>query len=532
MFYLSKNTLHNTCHLLVNATDKLQLISNIKDAFVNIDTKKIVDEDTKVLIESIKKFSHDIYEKNIRDSKLARMYFEQCSLPEDVKSIVLNNNKFELSDQLVDSYTSFYAKAKYQEKLTKEVESLQEQMARFEFSGIDDVQEVSTKLIETVERLKGLTDGVSKDSTRKDSFVVSMNEEGEDDFGMLELEQELEEAEKNRIKTGNFFDNITGGGFSPGCFYLLASKPGGFKSGTLHNIVEEISCNADVEQMKIPTGMIPCILYINLEMSKRQIINRRISFYKANSDAIYYGGGQEDPPTLAGRIRKMIKEGGSKVEVVFHQAEAKEYTSAKLKSDILDLEKKGRKVILVVTDYLDLFKYEPSPEDEYEKELPITTKAFKHRALAKELNIPIISGAQLNKEGGRAISEHLHKAEHEDIVRRMEGDHLAKGYAVNTIPEQVYMMFRYPIDGEEDEYFGIVVDKDREGVARYISKDGKDETKEKASKGKRKVDGRVYYLVKTDGYRIGNNYARTIRDFIKDDTADEIAAMTIDKSEI
>ena len=63
-------------------------MENIKTAFDTIDTNKIVDVDTRTLVESVKIFANDLYEKSIRVPKQAKMYFESSSLPDEVKELV------------------------------------------------------------------------------------------------------------------------------------------------------------------------------------------------------------------------------------------------------------------------------------------------------------------------------------------------------------------------------------------------------------------------------------------------------------
>ena len=44
MFYDNKNVLYTTYKLLINATEKLDLVNNIKEAFENINSKEILDK--------------------------------------------------------------------------------------------------------------------------------------------------------------------------------------------------------------------------------------------------------------------------------------------------------------------------------------------------------------------------------------------------------------------------------------------------------------------------------------------------------
>ena len=532
MFYDNKNVLYTTYKLLINATEKLDLVNNIKEAFENINSKEILDKDTRDLVESIKTFSDNIYSKNIRDRNIARMYFDECNIDENIKSII--TAEFNLSDSLIQSYINYYAKFTHSLSLINQMEKTSKYITDFELSGIDDVEKNANKMLESVSQLKEIADKVENSIAKKDLFSFSVNEEFKS-MNTDSLEDELYTTEKNRIFTGTFIDNLTAG-FVGGNLYIGAAASGRGKTMFLHNVVERIATHMKPEDFKVPSGMVPCILYVNLEMTKHQIIRRRASYFDESQEDILFGKGDEDNSKLEERMVNMLKKHNSNIEIIFQQGKRAEYGTTSLKTDITRLESMGRKVVFVALDYLNLSKYEPYAEDVRENDMTLTIKARRFKAFAEEHNLPVVTLAQLNGQGTTVVSEGLLKAQYDDFVKRLEpGTHLARASFLIDEVDMLSFLSLFSVPEEDYDFFSITTFKDRDNVSRYIDKDGK------AIRNKRtgKYDnGNVMYCAKMEGnpedggYRISNNYEASIRGFIQDTEGDSINAMTVEAKDL
>ena len=173
-------------------------------------------------------------------------------------------------------------------------------------------------------------------------------------------------------------------------------------------------------------------------------------------------------------------------------------------------------------------KWEPSLTDEAERNEPIVIKTEQQREVAKEFKIPVITAAQMNREASK-LKEQLPKAFKEDIVKSVNSGMLAKGFSITNVAEQIYCVYKFNIG--DDSYFSLVVDKDRDGQAKYVDPITH-KTKEAKPKSKRgQFDGRVHYVSKLDGFRITNNYSDTIKNFISSD-ADTVSVISVDESDI
>ena len=526
MFYLNKQTLTTTMTLMINSTEHLQLMANIKDAYSNINTKKIDDVEIRKLVEACKTFSNDLFEKRIKTPKQARAYFDLSDLDPYVKEVIAENDTI-LSETLLNEYSNYFARIKYQDILSKEMESLNNRWDYFARTGISTVLPATQDLITSANNVTDIVSKLTRDTSSKKAFVVNPDKSSTvKSFGMERVEQSALESETRKVRTGLFLDHITGGGFNIGALYIAASISGGFKSGLLQNIAESIAIEMSPEEFSVPTGMMPAVLYINLEMSDIQMTHRKISFFGEDYDKIAFGD-ESSPATMEERMYELLQRHNSKIPVIYQHG-SKGYSISALKSDLQQYEREGYKIICLVTDYLDLFKWEPSLTDEAERNEPIVIKTEQQREVAKEFKIPVITAAQMNREASK-LKEQLPKAFKEDIVKSVNSGMLAKGFSITNVAEQIYCVYKFTIG--DDSYFSLVVDKDRDGQAKYVDPITH-KTKEAKPKSKRgQFDGRIHYVSKLDGFRITNNYSDTIKNFISSD-ADTVSVISVDESDI
>ena len=527
MFYLNKQTLITTMTLMINSTDHLQLMANIKEAYADVNSNKIDDIEIRKLVDACKSFSHDIFEKRIKMPKQARAYFDLSDLDPYVKEVIAENNNI-LSDTVLNEYSNYFARIKYQDILAKTMEGLNDDWDVFSKTGISNVIPATQNMITSANNINDIITKLTKATSIKKSFVVNPDKESPvKSFGIEQVEQTLLEKENRKIRTGLFVDNLNGGGFNIGSLYIVASISGGFKSGLLQNIAESIAIEMSPDEFDVPTGTVPAILYLNLEMYDYQMVSRKVSFFGEDYDKIVFGD-EDSPPTMEERIHDMLERHNSKIPVIYqHGTEG--YSISALKADIQQYEREGYKIVCLLTDYVDLFKYEPSSTDEAERNEPIVIKTKQQREVAREFKIPVITAAQMNRAAS-VLKDQLPKAFKEDIVKSINSGMLAKGYSITNIAEQIYCVYKFTIG--EETYFSLLVDKDRDGVAKYVDPVTHKVKDNKGKAGrKRGYDGRVHYVCKLNGFRITDDYTDTITNFITSD-ADTVSVISVDESDI
>lgn len=169
-------------------------------------------------------------------------------------------------------------------------------------------------------------------------------------------------------------------GMGPGQFIIVAARPGMGKTSLAMNIVEHV-----VVDLKIPVGV------HSLEMTKEELMSRML-FQRARADYQRYRTGylMQDDVDKIGRAAVQI-------------AHAPMWVDDEAGVSIMELRSKARRMVqehgirLLMVDYVQLMKGERGKRyNSRTDELTDVSNGLK--ALAKELRIPVLALAQLNRE--------------------------------------------------------------------------------------------------------------------------------------
>src|SRR6266536_4390668 len=181
------------------------------------------------------------------------------------------------------------------------------------------------------------------------------------------------------ISTGFLeFDRMTSG-LHPSEMIVIAARPSMGKTALAMNIAEHVGINE-----KLPVGV------FSLEMSGQQLVQRLLcSRARVNLQKVRDGFlGERDFPSLTAAASKL--------------AEAKIFIDDSASLSILELRAKARRlkaqqeVQLLIIDYLQLLR-STSRRAQDNRQLEISEISAGLKGLAKELKIPIIVVAQLNR---------------------------------------------------------------------------------------------------------------------------------------
>src|ERR1700730_6192533 len=174
------------------------------------------------------------------------------------------------------------------------------------------------------------------------------------------------------------FDRMTSG-LHPSEMIVIAARPSMGKTALAMNIAEHVAINE-----KLPVGV------FSLEMSCQQLVQRLLcSRARVNLQKVRDGFlGERDFPSLTAAASKL--------------AEAKIFIDDSASLTILELRAKARRlkaqqdVQLIIIDYLQLLR-STSRRAQDNRQLEISEISAGLKGLAKELKIPIIVVAQLNR---------------------------------------------------------------------------------------------------------------------------------------
>src|ERR1043166_4427880 len=175
------------------------------------------------------------------------------------------------------------------------------------------------------------------------------------------------------------FDRMTSG-MHPSEMIVIAARPSMGKTALAMNIAEHVAINE-----KLPVGV------FSLEMSSQQLVQRLLcSRARVNLQKVRDGFlGERDFPSLTAAASKL--------------AEAKIFIDDSASLTILELRAKARRlkaqqdVQLIVVDYLQLLR-STSRRAQDNRQLEISEISAGIKGLAKELKIPVIVVAQLNRQ--------------------------------------------------------------------------------------------------------------------------------------
>src|SRR6266436_5424052 len=175
------------------------------------------------------------------------------------------------------------------------------------------------------------------------------------------------------------FDRMTSG-LHPSEMVVIAARPSMGKTALAMNIAEHVAINE-----KLPVGV------FSLEMSSQQLVQRLLcSRARVNLQRVRDGFlGERDFPSLTAAASKL--------------AEAKIFIDDSASLSILELRAKARRlkaqqdVSLIIVDYLQLLR-STSRRAQDNRQLEISEISAGLKALAKELKIPVIVVAQLNRQ--------------------------------------------------------------------------------------------------------------------------------------
>jgi replicative DNA helicase len=175
------------------------------------------------------------------------------------------------------------------------------------------------------------------------------------------------------------FDRMTSG-LHPSEMIVIAARPSMGKTALAMNIAEYVAVNE-----KLPVGV------FSLEMSSQQLVQRLLcSRARVNLQRVRDGFlGERDFPSLTAAASKL--------------AEAKMFIDDSASLSILELRAKARRlkaqqdVQLLIIDYLQLLR-STSRRAQDNRQLEISEISAGLKAVAKELKIPVIVVAQLNRQ--------------------------------------------------------------------------------------------------------------------------------------
>lgn len=437
-------------------------------------------------------------------------------------------------------------------------------------SGIKGKVDKVNRLIEKAE----LSDGKSSDEAVKD-LIETLDELGKISFNFRQrmkssqstlliidpeegsrgtigsVVDELKQAVSNKIKTLPVIDGFVGGGFSPKSFNMLAAIGGGGKSLTLQNLLFYASRENSPSAFDLGEGLKPCLVYVSLEMSKKQLYLRQLNWCGVRMTEDEIKGISEDD--LERFTLEKAREAGFKIPIVYivRQSENGPTTALDIEDEHYNLINAGYQPVMYSIDYLDRLDIAASQlkflgMSGADGSVRVRQKGRELKELASKLNLPVVSAAQLDASAQAEITKCSPFFRQVDVLHSLGLNMLSGSKVLQTECETIIFQHIFRVENKTQEgdileshsFCTFSVLKDRDGVSKYYlsERDKKMESEYRRSTQKLKntVAGQISEVFKkTDrlltviplhGFKLDeSDYAMSIRVYYPSDKSDFVS---------
>ncbi len=412
-------------------------------------------------------------------------------------SILLNNNAFyrvvgtiDTEDFFRDAHRTIFAAMRRLAEESREIDllTLKDDLAKkglleqiggsaYVSSLIDGIPDIANveryaKIVKeksTLRRLIMMGNSVMRaalDAPSEPSEVLNIAEkslydiaEGSTDKGFVALDRitrtnmdAIEQLQKNsgRLVTGiptgyDRFNEMTSG-FQPQDLIIIAARPSMGKTSFMMNIAEAIAIPDSNGDPRTPTGRLYSVGVFSLEMSKEQIGLRILSSESGVSNHLIRGG------MLSERNWRELTDAEKRLK------KSRIFVDDTPGMDIMEMRAKARRLKMetgldmVMVDYLQLMSVKGKVESR-NQEISQISRGLK--AIAKELNVPLISLSQLSRRPEQRTGDH-----------RPQLADLRESGSIEQDADVVAFIYRdevYNKDTEEKGIAEIIIGKQRNG---------------------------------------------------------------------
>lgn len=360
--------------------------------------------------------------------------------------------------------------------------------------------------------------------------------------------EELQQAVSNKIKSIPIIDGMVGSGFAPKTFHLFAAIGGNGKSLTLQNILLYASKNNTVDLFDLENGLKPCLVFISLELSKKQCFQRQLAWcgVKVTDDELKVMTEDE----LEQLVMLHAKNMKLNIPIVYIERIQGQYITSivDIQSECTNLENMGFKPVMIAIDYIDRMDVESAKHRNLgmtgaEGSSLLRQKGTECRELAFAMNCPVISAAQLNGEAQGELTKVEPYLRQIDILHHFGTGMLAGSKQLQTEIETIIFQHKIEIENksqeselvEKTEFIAFTVMKTRDGNAVYKLSTRDHENAIPYRKYTQslknsflyellKETSRIHGVVPLHGFKLDeNDYAKSIRMYYTSDKSEFIS---------
>lgn len=297
-------------------------------------------------------------------------------------------------------------------KYSYEVSTDDLQFVKEEFLAFCRNQEMKNAILESADKLK------QEDYEGIRALIEKALKAGQEKDAGLNYKKDVEARYRDDYRPTiptpwQTLSDLFSGGFGPGDLFLIFGSPGGGKSWLCIDIAAEAA--------KLGYN----VFYYTLELSEKYV-SRRI-------DAAMTGYCVDDLREHRAEVDKMVEDLPG--NIIIKEYAPKSATISTIKAHVQQCIEDGIRPDLIIIDYIDYLK--PSSKVRYsERKDEVDDVYIGSKALAKELQVPVLSPSQVNRMGAR------------DTV--VEGDKAAGSYDKMMVADASFSLSRT----KEDKVLG------------------------------------------------------------------------------
>lgn len=300
-----------------------------------------------------------------------------------------------------------------------------------------------------IEFFQSLLNDLTK-AQRKARADNRFNLTDEDSFNII-----MQEAAERAISDSHFLqtgwqglNKMLGGGFEDARVYNFIGATGGFKSGLLLNLMKQIKLYNKGRPHKDPTKR-ATILFISQE---NNIWETFLRIY-----GIFGGVGNIKSHSIK-EIFSILKKGGFctvvdelDIDIEFRYYGNMDTGVPDIRGMVQELDASGREVICIIQDYIERLR-PPMTNGVTEKRNQLADVSNQLHDLAIDLDIPIITASQFNREGVAALEAAQEKTQKSDRSKKVGSGNISESYSMlKNFDVNISIVVEY--DTDEKRYY-------------------------------------------------------------------------------
>lgn len=239
-------------------------------------------------------------------------------------------------------------------------------------------------------------------------------------------------------------NKMLNGGFEDARVYNFIGATGGFKSGLLLNLMKQLKLYNKGRPHKDPTKR-PTILFLSQENNIWETFLRIYGIF----------GGTDIKKHSVKEILEILAKGGFScvqddmdIDIEFRYYGNMDIGVNDIKGIVEELENSGKEVICVIQDYIERLR---PPVMGTEKRNALADVSNQMHDLAIELDIPIITASQFNREGVAIIEEAREKG-NVDIGKKVGTGNISESFGMlKNFDMNIAIVIEY--DSQEERFY-------------------------------------------------------------------------------